>query len=43
VSLTPVVNYMYGGVGNVNQAGFGTVRSQWKQNVVDFGLGVTFH
>ncbi len=43
VSLTPVVNYMYGGVGNVSQAGFGTVRSQWKQNVVDFGLGVTFH
>ncbi|HKW39869.1 MAG TPA: outer membrane beta-barrel protein [Gemmatimonadales bacterium] len=43
VSLTPVVNYMYGGVGNVNEAGVGTVRSQWKQNVVDFGLGVTFH
>jgi outer membrane protein with beta-barrel domain len=43
VSLTPVVNYMYGGVGDVNEAGFGAVRSQWNQNVVDFGLGVTFH
>ncbi len=43
VSLTPVVHYMYGGVGDVNQAGFGAVRTQWKQNVVDFGLGVTFH
>ena len=43
VSLTPVVNYLYGGVGDVNKAGVGTVRSQWKQNVVDFGLGVTFH
>jgi hypothetical protein len=43
VSLTPVVNDMYGGVGNVNEAGVGTVRSQWKQNIVDFGVGVTFH
>lgn len=43
VSLTPVVNYVYGGVGDVNQAGSGAVRTQWKQNVVEFGLGVTFH
>jgi len=43
VSLTPVVTYMYGGVGNVNEAGVGTARTQWRQNVVDFALGVTFH
>ena len=43
VSLTPVVTYMYGGVGNVNEVGVGTARTQWKQNVVDFALGVTFH
>lgn len=43
VSLTPTVNFLYGGVGDVNQAGIGTVITGWKQNVVDFGLGVTFH
>ncbi len=43
LSLTPVVNYVYGGVGDVNEEGFGAVRTQWKQNVVEFGLGVTFH
>lgn len=43
ISLTPTVTYLYGGVGDVNEAGFGTVRRQWKQNVVDFALGVTFH
>ena len=43
ISLTPVVNYLYGGVGDVNQEGFGAVSRQWKQNVVEFGLGVTFH
>jgi outer membrane protein with beta-barrel domain len=43
VSLTPVVNYVYGGVGDVNEAGLGAVRTRWKQNVVEFGLGVTFH
>lgn len=43
VSLTPVVNYFWGGVGDVNQAGVGPVFTGWKQNVVDVGLGVTFH
>ena len=43
VSLTPVVNYVYGGVGNVNKSGVGTFATGWKQNVVEFGLGVTFH
>jgi hypothetical protein len=43
VSLTPVVNFVYGGVGEVNEAGVGVVRTGWKQNVVDVGLGVTFH
>ncbi len=43
LSLTPVVNYVYGGVGNVNQSGVGTAATGWKQHVIDFGLGVTFH
>jgi hypothetical protein len=43
VSLTPVVNYFWGGVGDVNQSGIGTVFTGWKQNVLDVGLGVTFH
>jgi len=44
VSLTPVVNFLYGGVGDVqlSNAG-GTFATGWKQNVVDFRLGVTFH
>jgi len=43
ISLTPVVNYEYGRVGDVNEAGLGRFATGWKQNVVDFGLGVTFH
>jgi hypothetical protein len=43
VSLTPVVNYVYGGVGDVNESGAGRYATGWRQNVVEFGLGVTFH
>jgi hypothetical protein len=43
VSLTPVVNYVYGAVGDVNQSGVGRYATGWKQNVVELGLGVTFH
>src|SRR2546421_11436303 len=44
VSLTPVVDYVYGGVGDVSVSGGGApFATGWKQNVVDFGLGVTFH
>ena len=43
VSLTPVVNYVYGGVGDVNESGVGSFATGWKQHVIDFGLGVTFH
>jgi len=43
ISLTPVVNYLYGGVGDVNEDGLGAAFTRWKQNVVQFGLGVTFH
>src|SRR5207247_10708538 len=43
VSLTPVVNYVYGGVGDVNESGVGRFATGWKQYVIDFGLGVTFH
>ena len=42
VSLTPVVNYFWGGVGDVTRGG-GTVFTGWKQHVLDVGLGVTFH
>src|SRR5881397_3241849 len=44
VSLTPVANFVYGGVGDLSvSGGGGTFATGWKQNVVDFGLGVTFH
>jgi outer membrane protein with beta-barrel domain len=43
VSLTPVANFVYGGVGDLTVSGGGTFATGWKQNVVDFGLGVTFH
>ena len=42
VSLTPVVNYFWGGVGDVSRAGL-TRFTGWRQNVLDVGLGVTFH
>jgi hypothetical protein len=42
VSLTPVVNYVYGALGDFGVPGIGTARG-WKQNVIDVGLGVTFH
>ena len=42
VSLTPVVNYFWGGVGDVYRGGL-TPFTGWRQNVLDVGLGVTFH
>ena len=42
VSLTPVVNYIYGALGDFDVPGLGT-RTGWKQNVIDVGLGLTFH
>jgi len=42
VSLTPVVNYVYGGLEDFDVPGIGLARG-WKQNVIDLGLGVTFH
>ena len=43
VSLTPVVNYTWGDVGDVNIGSSGAVFTGWRQNVLDVGLGVTFH
>ena len=43
ISLTPLVNYLYGDVGDVHLSGLGTSATGWKQNVLDVGLGVTFH
>lgn len=42
VSLTPAVNYAYGALGDFDVPGIGTATG-WKQNVIDVGLGVTFH
>jgi hypothetical protein len=44
VSLTPAVTYVNGTVGDVQvSGGFQPVDTGWRQNFVDFGLGVTFH
>ncbi len=37
ISLTPVTNFAYGG--GMSPVGL----TGWKQNVIDFGLGITFH
>jgi hypothetical protein len=42
LSLTPVVNYVYGALEDFGVPGIGTAHG-WKQNYVDVGLGVTFH
>jgi hypothetical protein len=43
VSLTPVVNYFSGALGDVTGPGTGVVGSRWRQDVIDVGVGVTFH
>jgi len=43
VSLTPIVHWVYGAVGDVNQGALGPGFTGWRQNVIDVGLGVTFH
>src|SRR6266540_3000097 len=46
VSLTPAVNFVFGALEDFDAPapGGGVVRATgWKQNVIDFGLGVTFH
>jgi hypothetical protein len=42
ISITPAINFWYGKPGNVPHEGepFAT---NWRQNVVDFTVGVTFH
>jgi hypothetical protein len=42
VSITPAVNFWYGKPGNVPHDG-DPLFTNWKQNVVDFTVGVTFH
>jgi hypothetical protein len=42
ISLTPAVNFLFGSVGDVEADG-SPFATGWKQNVIDFGLGVTFH
>ena len=42
ISLTPCVNYHYGKPGDIRFQGV-TVFPGWKQDVVSFELGVTFH
>ncbi len=45
VSLTPVVNFVYGALADFDVATSGglTTATGWRQNVIDLGLGVTFH
>ena len=42
ISLTPCVNYFYGKPGDLVFEGEDTLPG-WKQNVVSFELGLTFH
>jgi hypothetical protein len=42
VSITPCVNYYYGRPGDVGFEG-GTALGGWRQDVIDFGIGITFH
>ncbi len=42
ISITPAVNFWYGQPGDLMVAGE-TIARNWKQNVVDFTVGVTFH
>jgi hypothetical protein len=42
VSLTPAVNFWYGQPGTLKFAGE-TLFSDWKQNVIDFTIGLKFH
>ena len=41
ISVTPAVNYWFGWSGDVTLDG--TLLTNWKPNVVDFTVGVTFH
>ena len=42
VSVTPAVNVWYGQLGDVSLAGAPPLKN-WKHNVIDFTLGITFH
>ena len=42
ISLTPVANVYFGKPGDLTSKGT-TVLRGWKQNVLDVGLGITFH
>lgn len=42
ISITPVTNFYYGQLGSLVLAGT-PVKSGWKQNIVDAGIGITFH
>lgn len=42
ISLTPVGNFLFGSVGDIQQNG-ATILRGWKQTIIEFGLDVTFH
>lgn len=42
ISLTPAFNFYYGRPGNL-KFGSETIATNWKQNVFDVSLGITFH
>jgi outer membrane autotransporter protein len=42
ISLTPVLNYFYGSIGEFSTDGLVSA-GDWNQNVVQLALGLTFH
>lgn len=42
ISITPGVNVSYGRLGNL-VVGAETIAKDWRQNVLDFTIGITFH
>lgn len=42
ISLTPVGNFLFGSVGDIQRSG-ATILTGWKQTIIEFGLDVTFH
>jgi len=43
ISITPVANFQWGSVGELTQNNVTTSGLGLKQNIFDFGLGITFH
>jgi outer membrane autotransporter protein len=42
ISITPVGNFLFGSVGDLQRGG-AAILTGWKQTIIEFGLDVTFH